>query len=64
MLFLAKLILMLKNKIMRNMLSTKEIILFKVIMQEITLNHRRDDDDYNHFQSKNNKFFEHQFNRN
>ena len=49
---------------MRNVLSIKEIILFKVIMQETTLNRTRDDDDYNYSSSKNNKFFKHQFNRN
>ena len=61
MLFLIKLISVLKNKlfIMRDVLSTKKIILFKVIMQETTLNRTRDDDDYNHSSSKNNKFFEH-----
>ena len=49
---------------MRNMFSTRKIILFKVIMQETTFNRTRDDDDHNHFSSKNNKFFEHQLNRN
>ena len=49
---------------MRNVLSIKEIILFKVIMQETILNRTRDDDDYNHSSLKNNKFFEHQLNRN
>ena len=49
---------------MRNMLSIKETILFKVIMQETTLNRTRDDNDHNHSSSKNNKFFEHQLNRN
>ena len=65
MLFLAKLISVLKNKlfIMRDVLSTKKIILFKVIMQETTLNRTRDDDEHNHSSSKSNKFFEHQFNR-
>ena len=46
------------------MLSIKETILSKVIMQETTLNRTRDDDDYNHSSSKNNKFFEYQLNRN
>ena len=66
MLFLVKLISVLKNKllIMRNVLSIKEIILFKVIMQETTLNRTRDDDDYNYSSSKSNKLFEHQFNQN
>ena len=65
MLFLTKLISVLKNKlfIMRNVFSTRKIILFKVIMQKTTLNRTRDDDEHNHFSSKNNKFFEHQFNR-
>ena len=66
MLFLAKLILMLKNKlfIMKNVFNIKEIILFKIIMQKITLNRTRENDDNYNFQQKNNKFFEHQFNRN
>ena len=66
MLFLVKLISVLKNKlfIMRNVLSTKETILFKVIMQETTFNRTRDDNDHIHSQLKNNKFFEHQLNRN
>ena len=61
MLFLIKLISVLKNKLltMRNMFSTKKIILFKTIMQETTLNRTRDDDDHNHSSSKNNKSFEH-----
>ena len=65
MLFLAKLISVLKNKlfIMRDVLSTKKIILFKVIMQETTLNRTRDDDEHNHSSLKSNKFFEHQINR-
>ena len=64
MLFLIKLISVLKNKfvIMRNVLSTRETILFKVIMQETTLSRTRNDDEHNHSSSKNNKFFEHQFN--
>ena len=44
---------------MKNMFSIKEIILFKVIMQEITLNRTRDDDEYNYSLLNNNKFFEH-----
>ena len=58
MLFLAKLISVLKNKlfIIENMFNIREIILFKIIMQEITFNHTRDDDDS---QLKDNKFFEH-----
>ena len=49
---------------MKDVLNTKETILFKVIMQETILNCTRDDDDYNHFQSKSKKFFEHQLNHN
>ena len=51
MLFLIKLISMLKTKLltMRNMFNIKEIILFKVIMQETIFNCTRDDDDHNHF---------------
>ena len=66
MLFLTKLISVLKNKlfIMRDVLSIKKTILFKTIMQETTLNRTRDDDDHNHSLLKNNKFFEHQLNRN
>ena len=47
MLFLAKLISMLKNKlfIMRNVFNIKKIILFKIIMQKITLSRTREDDD-------------------
>ena len=65
MLFLAKLISVLKNKLLtiKNVLSIKEIILFKTIMQETTLNRTRDDDEHNHSSSKSNKFFEYQFNR-
>ena len=61
MLFLIKLISVLRNKllIIKNVLSIKKIILFKVIMQETTLNRTRDDDDHNHSSSKSNKFFEH-----
>ena len=66
MLFLAKLILVLKNKLftIKDVFNTKEFILFKVIMQETILTRTRNDDDYNHFQSKRNKFFEYQLNRN
>ena len=66
MLFLIKLISMLKNKllIMRNVLNIKKIILFKIIMQKIILSRTREDDNNHNFQQKNNKFFEHQFNRN
>ena len=61
MLFLAKLTPMLKNKlfIIRNVLNIKEIILFKIIMQKITMNRTRENDDNHNFQQKNNKFFEH-----
>ena len=66
MLFLIKLISVLKNKlfIIKNMLSIKKIILFKIIMQEIIFNRTRDDNNHNHIQSKSNRFFEHQLNRN
>ena len=66
MLFLAKLTSMLKNKffIMKNVPNIKEIILFKIIMQKITLSRTREDDDNYNFQQKDNKSFEHQFNRN
>ena len=52
MLFLAKLIPMLKNKllIMKNVFNIKKIILFKIIMQKITLNRTREDDDNHNFQ--------------
>ena len=33
----------------------------KVIMQEIIFSRTRNDNNHNYFQSKNNKFFEHQF---
>ena len=61
MLFLIKLISMLKNKffIIRNVFNIKEIILFKVIMQKIILSRTRKDDDNHNFQQKNNKFSEH-----
>ena len=66
MLFLTKLTPILKNKflIMRDVPNIRKIILFKIIMQKITLNRTREDDDNHNFQQKNNKFFEHQFNRN
>ena len=65
MLFLIKLISVLKNKlfIMKNVFSIRKTILFKVIMQEITFSRTRDDNEHNHFSSKSNKFFKHQFNR-
>ena len=65
MLFLAKFTSVLKTKlfIMKNVLSIRKTILFKAIMQETTLNRTRDDNEHNHSSSKNNKFFEHQFNR-
>ena len=49
MLFLAKLISVLKNKlfIMRNVSNIKEIILSKIIMQEIILSRTREDDGNN-----------------
>ena len=60
-LFLDKFTLMLKNKffIMKNVFNIKKIILFKIIMQKITLSRTREDDDNYNFQQKNNKFFEH-----
>ena len=48
---------------MRNMFNIRETILFKIIMQEITLNRTREDDNSNN-QYKDNKFFDNQFNRN
>ena len=64
MLFLAKLTSVLKNKLftMKNVSNIKKTILFKIIMQKITLSRTREDDDNHNFQQKNNKFFEHQFN--
>ena len=66
MLFLVKFTLVLKNKlfIMRDMFNIRKTILFKTIMQEITLNRTREDDDNSNNQHKNNKFFDNQFNRN
>ena len=64
MLFLIKLISMLKNKlfIMKDVFNIKKIILFKIIMQKITLNRTRENDDNHNFQQKDNKFFKYQFN--
>ena len=61
MLFLTKLTPMLKNKlfIMKNVSNIKKTILFKIIMQEITLSRTREGNDNHNFQQKNNKFFEH-----
>ena len=61
MLFLAKLISILKNKlfIIKNIFNIKEIILFKNIMQETILNRVRDNNEHNCSQLKNNKFFKH-----
>ena len=66
MLFLTKLTSVLKNKlfIMRNVFNIKEIILFKTIMQEITLSRTREGDDNSNNQHKSNKFFDNQSNRN
>ena len=47
---------------MKDVFSIKETILFKIIMQETIFSRTRDDNDYNYFQLKSNKFFEHQFN--
>ena len=51
MLFLAKLIPMLKNKlfIMKDVPNIKKIILFKIIMQEIILGRTRENDDNHNF---------------
>ena len=51
MLFLTKLTSMLKNKllIMKDVSNIKKIILFKVIMQKITLSRMREDDDNHNF---------------
>ena len=61
MLFLAKFISVLRNKllIIKNVFNLKEIILFKAIRQEIIFNRTRDDNNYNYSQSKSNKVFEH-----
>ena len=66
MLFLVKLISMLKNKffIMKDVFNIKETILFKTIMQEIILSRTREDGGNSNNQHKNNKFFDNQFNRN
>ena len=66
MLFLAKLISVLKNKlfIMKIVFNIKNIILFKAIMQEIIFSRTRDNDNYNYFQLKDNKFFKYQLNQN
>ena len=65
-LFLVKLISMLKNKffIMRNMFNIRKTILFKIIMQKITLSRTRENDENSNNQYKNNKSFNNQFNRN
>ena len=65
-LFLIKSFSILRNKllIIKNVLNIKKIILFKIIMQEITLSRTRENNDNHNFQQKENKFFEHQFNRN
>ena len=51
MLFLVKLILMLKNKlfIIKNVFKIKKIILFKIIMQRIILSCTRENDDNHNF---------------
>ena len=66
MLFLIKLISVLKNKLftMKNVFNIKKIILFKIIMQKIMLSRTREDDDNYNSQQKNNKSSEYQFNRN
>ena len=57
-LFLAKLISMLKNKffIMKNVFNIKKIILFKIIMQKITLSCTRENNDNHNFQQKTTNF--------
>ena len=64
MLFLIKLILVLKNKsfIIKDILNIQKIILFKIIMQKIILSRTREDSDNSNNQYKNNKFFDNQFN--
>ena len=66
MLLWIKSISVLKNKlfIIRNMSNIKEIILFKIIMQKITLSRTREGDGNSNNQHKNNKSFHNQFNRN
>ena len=66
MLFLVKLIPVLKNKflIIRNMSNTKKTILFKIIVQKIILSRTRESGDNSNNQYKSNKFFDNQFNRN
>ena len=61
MLFLAKLISMLKNKLltMRNISNIKEIVIFKAIIQETIFNRIRDNNNYNYSQLKNIEFFKH-----
>ena len=65
-LFLTKLISMLKNKffIMKNMFNIRKTILFEIIMQKITLSRTRENGDNSNNQHKSNKFFGNQFNRN
>ena len=65
-LFLAKLISVLKNKlfIMKDVFNIEKTILFEIIIQEIILSRTRESDDNNNNQHKNNKFFDNQFNRN
>ena len=66
MLFLIKLISILKNKvfIITNVFNIKKVILFRIIMQEITLSRTRENDDNSNNEYKNNKFFNNQFNWN
>ena len=66
MLFLAKLILVLKNKllIIKNVPNIRKTILFKIIIQKITLSRTRKGDGNSNNQHENNKFFDNQFNRN
>ena len=49
---------------MRNVFNIRKAILFKIIMQKITLSRTREDDDNSNNQHKSNKLFDNQFNRN
>ena len=49
---------------MKDVSNTKKAILFKAIMQEITLSRTREDGGNSNNQHKDNKFFDNQFNRN
>ena len=66
MLFLAKLISVLKNIlfIMKDVLNIRETILSKIITQEIILSRTRENDNNSNNQHKNNKFSNNKFSRN